>query len=182
MFKSTLDFIVGILSVPSILVGLIALIGLVLQKRPTTDVVKGTIKTIMGFLVLSAGAEMIVSSLSPMGSMFEQAFHIEGVIPNNEAIISLALNDFGTTTALVMALGMLVNILIARFTRLKYIFLTGHHTLYMACMIAVMLSVAKFEGASLVIVGSLILGLVMAIFPALAQPFMKDLHLDISQL
>lgn len=178
MFKSTLDFIVGILSVPSILVGLIALIGLVLQKRPTTDVVKGTIKTIMGFLVLSAGAEMIVSSLSPMGSMFEQAFHIEGVIPNNEAIISLALNDFGTTTALVMALGMLVNILIARFTRLKYIFLTGHHTLYMACMIAVMLSVAKFEGASLVIVGSLILGLVMAFFPALAQPFMKDITGD----
>ena len=178
MFKSTLDFIVGILSVPSILVGLIALIGLVLQKRPTTDVVKGTIKTIMGFLVLSAGAEMIVSSLSPMGSMFEQAFHIEGVIPNNEAIISLALNDFGTTTALVMALGMLVNILIARFTRLKYIFLTCHHTLYMACMIAVMLSVAKFEGASLVIVGSLILGLVMAFFPALAQPFMKDITGD----
>ena len=178
MFKSTLDFIVGILSVPSILVGLIALIGLVLQKRPTTDVVKGTIKTIMGFLVLSAGAEMIVSSLSPMGTMFEQAFHIEGVIPNNEAIISLALNDFGTTTALVMALGMLVNILIARFTRLKYIFLTGHHTLYMACMIAVMLSVAKFEGASLVIVGSLILGLVMAFFPALAQPFMKDITGD----
>lgn len=178
MFKSTLDFIVGILSVPSILVGLIALIGLVLQKRPTTDVVKGTIKTIMGFLVLSAGADMIVSSLSPMGSMFEQAFHIEGVIPNNEAIISLALNDFGTTTALVMALGMLVNILIARFTRLKYIFLTGHHTLYMACMIAVMLSVAKFEGALLVIVGSLILGLVMAFFPALAQPFMKDITGD----
>ena len=178
MFKSTLDFIVGILSVPSILVGLIALIGLVLQKRPTTDVVKGTIKTIMGFLVLSAGAEMIVSSLSPMGSMFEQAFHIEGVIPNNEAIISLALNDFGTTTALVMALGMLVNILIARFTRLKYIFLTGHHTLYMACMIAVMLSVAKFEGALLVVVGSLILGLVMAFFPALAQPFMKDITGD----
>ncbi len=178
MFKSTLDFIVGILSVPSILVGLIALIGLVLQKRPTTDVVKGTIKTIMGFLVLSAGADMIVSSLSPMGSMFEQAFHIEGVIPNNEAIISLALNDFGTTTALVMALGMLVNILIARFTRLKYIFLTGHHTLYMACMIAVMLSVAKFEGILLVVVGSLILGLVMAIFPALAQPFMKDITGD----
>ena len=110
--------------------------------------------------------------------MFEQAFHIEGVIPNNEAIISLALNDFGTTTALVMALGMLVNILIARFTRLKYIFLTGHHTLYMACMIAVMLSVAKFEGALLVVVGSLILGLVMAFFPALAQPFMKDITGD----
>lgn len=83
----------------------------------------------------------------------------------------------------------LQNILIARFTRLKYIFLTGHHTLYMACLIAIMLYVANFEGSLLVIVGSLILGLTMAIFPALAQPFMKKklqvmivLHLDILAL
>lgn len=70
---------------------------------------------------------------------------------------------------------MLVNILIARFTRLKYIFLTGHHTLYMACMIAVMMYVAGFRDYALVIVGSLILGLVMAFFPALAQPFMRKI-------
>lgn len=98
-----------------------------------------------------------------------------GVIPNNEAIISVALKDFGTTTALIMALGMLANILIARFTRLKYIFLTGHHTLYMAAMIAIMLHIAGFNGALLIVVGAVLLGLTMAIFPALAQPFMKGI-------
>lgn len=168
-----LNFLVDVLKVPAILVGLIALIGLLLQKKPFVDVVKGTIKTILGFLVLGGGASLVVSSLEPMGVMFEQAFHIQGVIPNNEAIISMALKDFGTATALIMALGMVFNILIARFTRLKYIFLTGHHTLYMACMIAIMLYVAKFEGAMLVIVGALILGLAMAFFPAIAQPFMR---------
>lgn len=173
-----LTFLVDILKTPAILVGLIAFVGLILQKKPITDIVRGTIKTIMGFLVLGGGAGLVVSSLDPMGKMFEKAFNIQGVIPNNEAIISMALKDFGTQTALIMAVGMLANILIARFTRLKYIFLTGHHTLYMACMIAIMLHIAKFEGTGLVIVGSLILGLTMAVFPALAQPFMKGITGD----
>ncbi|WP_067143456.1 PTS ascorbate transporter subunit IIC [Oceanivirga salmonicida] len=176
--KSILNFIVDILSNPAILVGFIALIGLLLQKKPVTDIIKGTIKTILGFVVLGGGAGVVVAALQPMGGMFEKAFNIQGVIPNNEAIISLALGEFGTTTALIMAFGMLANILIARFTRLKYIFLTGHHTLYMACMIAIMLYIAKFEGAMLVLVGSLILGLCMVIFPALAQPFMKGITGD----
>lgn len=176
--KALLNFVVDILKTPSILVGFIALIGLLLQKKPASDVIKGTIKTILGFLVLGAGAGLVVSSLAPMGGMFEKAFSIQGVVPNNEAIISLALRNFGTTTALIMAFGMVANILIARFTRLKYIFLTGHHTLYMACLIAIMLYVANFEGSLLVIVGSLILGLTMAIFPALAQPFMKKITGD----
>lgn len=132
----------------------------------------------MGFLILSAGAGLVVDSLAPMGAMFEKAFAIQGVIPNNEAIISQALKDFGTPTALIMAFGMLVNIFIARFTRLKYIFLTGHHTLYMACLIAIMLHISGFTGASLVILGSLILGLTMAIFPSLTQPFMKKITGD----
>ena len=70
---------------------------------------------------------------------------------------------------------MLANILIARYTKLKYIFLTGHHTLYMAAMIAVILVVAGLQGVPLVIVGSIILGFVMAFFPAIAQPTMRKI-------
>jgi ascorbate-specific PTS system EIIC-type component UlaA len=40
-------------------------------------------------------------------------------------------------------------------------------------MIGVILTVAGFEGVGLVFTGSLILGLVMAFFPALAQRYMK---------
>ena len=52
--------------------------------------------------------------------MFEQGFHVQGIVPNNEAIVSLALKEYGTITALIMALGMFWNIFIARFTKLKY--------------------------------------------------------------
>jgi len=74
-----------------------------------------------------------------------------------------------------MMFGMLANIIIARFSKLKYIFLTGHHTLYMAAMIAIVLTVGGLQGWQLILGGSLILGLVMALFPAIAQPTMRKI-------
>ena len=44
-----------VLSEPAVLVGLIALIGLIAQKKPVTECIKGTVKTIMGFVILGAG-------------------------------------------------------------------------------------------------------------------------------
>lgn len=170
--QETLKFVVDILKVPAVLVGVIALIGLLAQKKSFSDVVKGTVKTILGFIVLGGGASVLVGSLNPLGGMFEHAFNIQGIIPNNEAIVSIALEKYGASTALIMAFGMVANIIVARFTRLKYIFLTGHHTFYMACMIGIILTVAGFEGVQLVFTGALTLGLVMAFFPALAQRYM----------
>lgn len=170
-----LSFLLDILSTPAVLVGLVSMIGLIAQKKSYSEVIKGTVKTIMGFLVLSGGANILVASLTSFGAMFEQGFNLQGIVPNNEAIVSMALQQYGTVTALIMAFGMVMNILIARFTKLKYIFLTGHHTLYMACMIAAILMVGGLEGALLVIVGSVLLGFVMAIFPAIAQPTMRKI-------
>ena len=66
-----LDFILNILATPAILVGLLAMVGLILQKKAVEDVVKGTIKTIVGFLVLSAGADFIqTGSLTAFGQLF----------------------------------------------------------------------------------------------------------------
>ncbi|MEG0296882.1 MAG: PTS ascorbate transporter subunit IIC [Clostridium sp.] len=170
-----LDFIVDILSEPSVLVGVVALIGLLLQKKSFSDCISGTVKTIMGFLVLSGGAGIVVGSLEYFGKMFEYGFGITGIVPNNEAIVGMALGELGSTTALIMAFGMIANILIARFTRLKYIFLTGHHTLYMACMFAAILHAGGITGTVAVVVGSILLGLTMALMPAIAQPFMKKI-------
>lgn len=173
--KAILDFIVDVLSQPAILVALIAFIGLVVQKKPVSVITSGTIKTILGFLILSAGAGVVVQSLEPFGKIFQHAFGVQGVFPNNEAIISIALKKYGTTAALIMVFGMLVNILIARFTNLKYIFLTGHHTFYMAAFLAILLTVGQIKGTWTIIFGSIILGLIMAVFPALAQPTMRKI-------
>jgi ascorbate PTS system EIIC component len=175
MGERFLKLMMDILSQPAVLIALISFIGLVLQKKAASDIVKGTTKSFLGFIVIAAGAGILVGSLEPFGKMFEVAFNVSGVVPNNEAIVAMALTKYGTATALIMFFGMFANILIARFTPFKYIFLTGHHTLYMACMIAVILVVAGFSGTSLVVIGSIVLGFTMAIFPAMAQPFMRKI-------
>lgn len=170
-----LNVILDILKVPAILVGLISLIGLLLQKKNASDTIKGTIKTILGFIIIGGGAGILVGALVPFGELFEVGFNVQGIVPNNEAIVGMALKEYGTATALIMAFGMLANILIAKFTPLKYIFLTGHHTFYMACMIAVILAVGGLSGTTLIGVGALVLGFIMAFFPAIAQPTMRKI-------
>ena len=170
-----LSVLVDILSEPAILVALIALIGLIAQRKSLSDTMKGTTKTFVGFLVIAAGAGILETALAPFGEMFQDAFNVSGVVPNNEAIVALALNEYGTNTALIMFFGMIVNVLIARFTRYKYIFLTGHHTLYLACMFAVIMAVAGFNTVPLIAAGSVALGIVMTLSPAILQPFMREL-------
>lgn len=78
-----LDFVINILSTPAILVGLLSLLGLALQRKPIEDIVKGTVKTIVGFLVLSAGSSFLqTGSLNAFGDIFNYAFNMQGVVPN----------------------------------------------------------------------------------------------------
>lgn len=163
-----------VLSEPSVLVGLIALIGLIAQKKSVTECITGTVKTILGFILLGAGATLVISSLGTFSDIFQHAFGITGVVPNNEAIVSIAQKTFGKEMALIMFFAMVVNILIARFTPWKFIFLTGHHTLFMSMMVAAILSTKGLSGITLIATGSIIVGILMVLFPALAHPYMKQ--------
>ena len=171
---TVLLFIQEVLSTPAIFVGLVAMLGLLLQKSGTQTVVKGTIMTILGFVVLSAGSSVVQQAIIPFGNLFQIAFGVEGVVPNNEAVVSLGLSQFAVETASIFALGMVANILLARFSNLKYIFLTGHHSLYMACLITCILEIAGMSGWKLYLAGALILGFVMAFFPWLMNPIIKE--------
>lgn len=171
-----LTFIINdVLGTPAILVGLFSLIGLLLQKKSFSDTISGTLKTIMGFLILIAGAGVIATTLTSFSELFVHSFNIQGIVPNNDVVSAIAQKNFGTSTAMIMILGMLFNILFARITPLKYIFLTGHHTLYMAAMLAVILATGGMSGFPLVLTGALILGALMVISPAMLQPFTRKI-------
>lgn len=114
-----------------------------------------------------------MSSLGDFAAIFHHAFGIPGVVPNNEAIVAVAQKSFGTEMAMIMFFAMVINIAIARFTPWKYIFLTGHHTLFMSMMVAVILATAGMKGVPLIAVGSLVVGVSMVFFPAIVHPYMK---------
>ncbi|WP_018659101.1 PTS ascorbate transporter subunit IIC [Allofustis seminis] len=168
-----LNFIYSFFNQPAVIIGIIALIGLVAQKSSFSDTLKGTVKTVIGFLIMSAGGGIISSTLSSLAPAFESAFNVQGVIPNNEAVIGLAQNLLGTEMTLIMGLGFVFNIIIARFTKYKYIFLTGHHVLFMSGLVTAVLGTIGFEGWQLVLIGSFIVGSTMVLTPALVQPYYK---------
>lgn len=170
-FTIILEFFRDVLKQPALLMGIMAMIGLVALKRPMFKVMTGTLKPILGYLMLGAGADFIVANLTPLGKMIEQGFHITGIVPNNEAIVSVAQKVLGVETMSILVAGLIINLIIARFTKYKYVFLTGHHSFFMACLLSAVLGASGMKGTELVLIGGFILGAWSAISPAIGQKY-----------
>ena len=172
MFASISKVIINdILREPAFLVGFIAMIGYIALNKKPHEIFMGFLKPVLGFLMLNAGAGIIVANLTPLGQMIEVGFNIKGVAPNNEAIVSIAQKMLGMETLYILFFGYIVNMLVAYFTRFKYIFLTGHHSFFMAALLSAVLSAGNMQGVPLVFVGASILGLWSAISPAIGQRY-----------
>jgi len=66
-----LQFIIELIKIPAVILGLIALIGLLVQKKDAGEVVSGTLKTILGLLIMSVGIGALINALIPIQAMFE---------------------------------------------------------------------------------------------------------------
>ncbi len=171
--KFLADNIVG---QPAILIGLIALIGLLAQRKPFSDVVTGTLKTAVGFMILSKGADIVVGALLGFTPILSAAFGFEAAAlggPNLSALIA----QHGGTASLIMTFGFLINVLLARFTPLKYVYLTGHLMFWIAMvLVAVMVEINPAVPVwQIVLIGSIIAGLYWTIQPAYIQPLLRKI-------
>ena len=117
-----LNFIINeIFGQGSIFLSLIALIGLLLQKKSFSEVVRGTLMTAIGFFVLNTGTGLITGN------------SIDGIINAFNTLMPGAGGSnidiggqYGTQIGIVMILAFAINLLVARFTPWKSVFLTGH--------------------------------------------------------
>lgn len=173
------EFVVNeILAVPAYLIGIITAVGLIALRKSVGQVIGGALKATLGFLLIGAGATLVVASLRPLGVMIMGAAGTQGVVPTNEAIVGIAQKEFGAQVAWLMILGFAISLLLARFTPLHYVFLTGHHTLFMATMLTIVLASAGLPGATVVVLGGALLGVVMVALPAISQPWTKRITGD----
>ncbi|MFV0381652.1 MAG: PTS ascorbate transporter subunit IIC [Breznakia sp.] len=169
-----LEFIVfDVLGQASLLVGLMSFIGLVLQRKPGVEVMSGTLKTIAGFLVFGIGAAAASEVLSNFQTLFSTGFHLQGVLPLAEAVTALAQNDFPLIISLVMVFGFCANLIFARFTKFKYIFLTGQHSLYFSALLTIMFKALGLSDMVTIVAGSIILGAAACLYPAICQKYMR---------
>lgn len=172
------NFIIqNILTQASITIALIAMLGLVLQKKSVGQVISGTLKTLLGFQVLSAYSSIIVGSLTYFGEIFTVSFNMQGIIPSIEAINGQAMNELGLgrDIALTFLAIFVFNIVIARFTKWKYIFLTGQAILWMATMTTVFGYFSGLRGIVLILVGGFVGAVFAVAMPAIAQPIIRKI-------
>ncbi len=170
-----LDALLGQVRNTSLIVGLVAFIGLLLQKKSVNDIISGTTKTILGFMIFNIGSTAISGVVTNFSTLFNTGFGISGVTTQVEVATALALSTYGTEVALVFVLGFIFNLLFAKFTPFKAIFLTGQHLLYFACVLALVFISHNLPFAVVVIAGGIILGFCSAALPTLAQPFMNKI-------
>ncbi len=171
-----LNLFINLLQTPAIVLGLVALIGLVLQKKKANQVFTGTLKTVLGLLILGGGSGLIVESLAPFSDLFAEVFNLTGLVPFDEAVVgALQANVpvIARTSAIILAAGFFVNIILARFTPLKYIFLTGHMMWIMSVVLAFVLHASGYDETMVMVVGSILQGAFLTLLPAIAQPTMR---------
>ena len=75
---AVLQFVVyDILGEASLLIGLMAMVGLLIQRKPAEKVIAGPIKTIVGFLIFGIGSSAAQGALNGFQSLFVTAFGLE---------------------------------------------------------------------------------------------------------
>ena len=159
---------------PTFMLGLVALLGLLLQRKTFSEVVSGTIKTMAGVIILFSAVDLLVGVISPISTMFGKVYAFQGEPISVDW--TAFLSEYGIPVVLVMVFGFFVNILLARLTRLKYVFLTGHIMFWNAFMVVAALADAgKIKGVALVVLGSMIQGILATVLPALIAPFVFKL-------
>lgn len=164
-----------IFGVPAYLVGLMTLIALIASRKPVGEVIGGALKATLGFIILGIGAGAVIGALNPLGALITGAFDVAGVVPTNEAITAIVADipDVSQNVAFAMFIGVLLSLVLARLTPLRYVFLTGHHMLFMATVLTVVLYNAKVDQIVQILVAAIGLATMMVVMPALSMPWMK---------
>ena len=125
---------------PQYMIGLLVLIGYLLLRKPWYDVIGGTIKAIVGYLILSAGSGGMINTLKPILYGLGGRFNLNAIIidPYNGQNAVQAGADAGnevvgnfdfSQAVLLMAIAFVANLVLVRLnkiTKLRAVFTTGN--------------------------------------------------------
>ena len=94
----------------AVLIGLIAMVGLILQRKPFEQVVGGAVRATLGVVVLNIGVEIFVKGLESFQAIVSSAFNITP--PTSTSNMKTFLEEGGSVVPLVIALGFLIHLVL----------------------------------------------------------------------
>ncbi len=173
-----LNFIVSdIFGNASIFLALIAAVGLIVQRKTIVEVLQGSAKTAIGVVVLTQGNGIIISAILGLSAAFS-ALNPTTTGAVTEIGSSAFGAMFGTQIGIVMIIAFALNILVARFTKWKTIFLTGHMLYWFPFVFLAAGYDAGLRDTKLLILATVFTALYMIIMPNLLQPFVRKVTGD----
>ncbi|WP_338564704.1 PTS ascorbate transporter subunit IIC [Erwinia sp. E_sp_W01_6] len=181
--KDVIGFIIyQILDKAPLFLGLVALTGLLLQRKKMTEAIDGTVKTIVGLLILTVGSGTLLRSLGPVMSQLNTRLSIQGVLPANEAAFGVAMVNLANDVTLTFIIGFFLHLLFIRLIPwkcCKNVYLTVHMQLFLATFMMLSLPGALgIGGIPLLLTGAVLCALYWTLTPGitrkLGQHFIGD--------
>ena len=174
LLQDVLSFLANnIFNEVAILIGLIALVGLLLQRKPSEEVVAGTLRATIGIYILFIGVEVFVGGLVAFQTIVASAVGLEP--PAATATLADFLTNHGGTVALVITVAFLVHVLAVRLFNTRYVYLTGHLMFWISVVVtaALVQSFGDLSQWTLVLAGALIVAAYWTVQPLYIAPLMR---------
>lgn len=165
--QGVLDFIINnIFKSTPVLMGLVAALGLILMKKRWDDVLKGSLLAAFGMTIINLAVDILLSAVVPDAAL-------TGDIAGGSATTSDAvfLESYGGAVGIAMVVGMVIHVLIARFTKVKTIFLTGHMLFWFPFLFIAAGVEAGLEGAALIISSAVFSALYWSVMPWILRKY-----------
>ena len=169
--KERLDFCVSFFRNPALFMGLVVAIGLILQRKSIDAILKGIFKGIIGMVILLKGVDIVVSSITPLANAFSGLFNTQ----SNSTLgdFNVFLGQYGSYVGLILLCGFVINIIIARYTRFKTIYLTGNILFWYPMLFLAVGIENNVSGLKLFIFTLIMYILVITIFPYILRKHVK---------